>query len=317
MPVNRLVILGGLGFIGQNLLRKLSEQNDFALTVFDSKLPAFEEAISGVTYLKGDFSDSEAMDHALRNKDTIVHLISTSVPATESNSENEIKHNVIPSVVLFEKAVKYGVKQVIFLSSGGTIYGNQAEKRNSEEQEAAPLNSYGLQKLMIEEALKFMGRTSNLDYRIIRLANPYGPGQNPEGPLGLVTKLVYRALKNQPITIFGDGSIVRDFIYIDDAIQGIIDIMRLGDEQSIYNLGTGKGTSINEVLETLQAYVPKMIKIDRVDGRAIDAMYSVLDNSKFLKISSLKSFTTLYEGIERTATYFSEKIETSDNDGRL
>lgn len=299
-------MLGGAGFIGGGLIPRLLAAYDCEITVFDMRPPALLHEDSRVSFVQGIFDASTDFGSLTRGYDMIFHLVSTSVPGTERDALQEMNSNVIPSIALFEAAAANHASRVVFLSSGGTVYGKGDGRGtpNAETELAKPTNTYGLQKMMIEDALQFIGRSTSLKYQIIRLSNPYGPGQNPHGPLGLITKLVYQTLHHEQVRIFGDGSVVRDFIYIDDAIRGIVDILQRGNENDVYNLGTGVGTSVRTVVETIQRELPEVMDCVYLPGRAVDVPVSVLDIGRYRAISSLDKFVPLDEGIRRTADFF-------------
>lgn len=305
----RVLILGGSGFIGRNLIKRLISIPQIELTVFDRvPFPEYDGGTS-VNFVQSVFDEDCDFSNLTKNVDLIFHLISTSVPGTEQNATQELIRNVIPSIRLFEAAATNNVKHMVFLSSGGTVYGigDSNGTPNCETDMPQPINTYGLQKLEIEEALRFVSRTSAMTHQVIRLSNPYGPGQNPHGPLGLVTKLVYQTLHHKQITIFGDGSVVRDFIYIDDAIQGILDIVRDGNRNDTYNLGTGVGISVQQVVDAIGKVLPEPLIVEHVPGRSVDVPVSVLDVRKFrTSCASFTHFVSLEEGIAKTAGYFRE-----------
>lgn len=305
----KILVLGGSGFIGQALIKRLCTDGNMEITVYDRRPVSNRDEKVRYRFIQGDFDERCDFDELTKGFDLIFHLISTSVPGTEQTAAQEISRNVVPSIRLFEAAASNGVKHIVFMSSGGTVYGkgNAGGAPNGEGDVPRPINTYGLQKVCIEEALRFVGRTSATTYQIIRLSNPYGPGQNPHGPLGLITKLVYQTLYGEPIVVYGDGSVVRDFIYIDDAVQGILDIVRNGHRNDTYNLGTGRGTSVKEVVETIDSVLSEQMHVEYVSGRTVDVPVSVLDIAKFrTECASFNEYVSLPEGIRKTADYFKE-----------
>lgn len=302
--MKKIVILGGNGFLGKKLSARLSQDPDNAVIVYDHSIPSPLRSDHNITYVQGNFTSGYDFKTLVSGADLVIHLISTSVPGTEKAPLDEIHANVIPSVELFDACAATGVHRLIFLSSGGTVYGGMYSRANRESDPPSPYNTYGLQKIMIEQALQLTSRCSSMKYQIIRLSNPYGPGQNPHGPLGLITKLVYQATNHETIHIFGDGSVVRDFIYVDDAIQGIMDVIQHGKENTIYNVGRGVGVSVSHVIKTIEQTLPETLDIVHEPGRKVDAPYSVLDISQYKKISSISAFITLEEGIKRTHKFF-------------
>nr|WP_240945123.1 NAD-dependent epimerase/dehydratase family protein [Bifidobacterium sp. DSM 109958] len=300
------MVLGGSGFIGSALNALLLESIDTDVVVFDASQPRSFPDDARVRFVKGFFDSGTDFDQLTKGVDVVIHLVSTSVPGTEQDALREMNRNVIPSIALFEAAVANGVRRIVFMSSGGTVYGKGDGNGtpNAETDPLRPMNTYGFQKVMIENALRFVCRNSATEYQIIRLSNPYGPGQNPHGPLGLITKLVYQTLHHEQVTIYGDGSVTRDFIYIDDAVQGIIDILRHGNANDTYNLGTGVGVSVRDVVETIQRELPERMLLTHQPGRPVDVPVSVLDVGKYRAISTIARFVPLDEGIRRTARFF-------------
>ena len=147
-----------------------------------------------------------------------------------------------------------------------------------------------------------------LDYRIIRLANPYGPYQRPNGVLGAVTTFTYKALKGEELQVYGDGSVVRDFIYIDDAIRGILNIVEGENKHHTFNLGCGYGTSIKEVVETIRKVVDVETEVVYKEGRAVDVPINYLDISRYEKYYGKLNPIGLEEGIKRTAEFMKREL---------
>ena len=147
-----------------------------------------------------------------------------------------------------------------------------------------------------------------LDYRIIRLANPYGPYQRPNGVLGAVTTFTYKALKGEELQVYGDGSVVRDFIYIYDAIRGILNIVEGENKHHTFNLGCGYGTSIKEVVETVRKVVGIDTKVVYKEGRVVDVPVNYLDISRYEKYYGRLNPISLAEGIKRTAEFMKREL---------
>lgn len=192
---------------------------------------------------------------------------------------------------------------MVFISSGGTVYGKAMDCPLKEETPTKPISSYGIQKLTIENLLYLYWYMYGLDYRIIRLANPYGPYQRPNGVLGAVTTFTYKALKKEKITVYGDGSVIRDFIYIDDAVKAILNIVNGEKKHRIFNLGCGYGISINEVLECIGKVLNIKIDVEHTSTRKVDVPINYLDISRYEKAYGKLNPINLEEGIEKTANF--------------
>ena len=253
----KILLLGAAGFIGTNLTIELAKKTEDEITLVDRSKAFFKPIVSmdlkNVHILEADLTVDMDFDSILKDQEVVYHLVSTTVPTTSNQHiSQELVSNVIFSANLFEACIRCGVKKVVFVSSGGTVYGKEVDCPLKEKTATNPISSYGVQKITIEKLLYLYRYMYGLDYRIIRLANPYGPYQRPNGVLGAVTTFTYKALKGDEITVYGDGSVVRDFIYIDDAIRAIMKIVNGENKHRTFNLGCGYGTSIKQVLETIE-----------------------------------------------------------------
>ena len=225
----RIIICGAAGFIGTNLAIHLAKDKKNDITLVDRKEEYFKDIkemnLLNITIKEDPLNMETNFDKLFENQEIVYHLVSTTVPTTSNQHiSQELISNVVFSSNMFEACVRCNVNRVIFISSGGTVYGKQLNCPLKEETSTYPISSYGVQKITIEKLLYLYEYMYGLDYRIIRLANPYGPYQRPNGVLGAITTFTYKALCNDEITVFGDGSVIRDYIYIDDAIRAIMNI---------------------------------------------------------------------------------------------
>ncbi len=304
-----ILILGAAGFIGTNLSISLAKQKEHKLTLVDKKIEFFDNIkrfkFDNVTYKTCNFSIDEDYDDLVKDSDLVYHLVSTSTPSNSNrNVSEELGDNIIFSSRLFDSCVKDKVKKkVIFISSGGTVYGKEGECPLKETDPTLPISAYGLQKLTIEKMLYLYHYIYGLDYKVIRLSNPYGPYQRPNGKLGVVTTFISKAINDEEITIYGDGSIVRDFIYIDDVIKGIIRIAKSDSKYNTFNLGSGQGTSIRELISLVEKSLKKKVSIDWKPSRQVDVPKNYLDISRFRENLGEMEFISLEEGIKLTTEF--------------
>ena len=305
-----ILILGAAGFIGTNLSIELSKNDINKITLADKKREYFSPDVMNDNTEIIESSLDTNMDYSiLENKDVVYHLVSTNIPTTSNRHiSQDIETNVLFSSRLFEACVKYGVKKVAFISSGGTVYGKEAKCPLSEETPTNPISSYGVQKITIEKMLYLYNYMYGLDYRIIRLANPYGPYQRLNGILGAVTTFTYKALKGEEITVYGDGKIVRDFIYIDDAVRGIINIVNGENKHRTFNLGCGYGTSISDVLKAVKTALGCDLDVIYKAGRSVDVPINYLDIRRYEKYYGALNPIALEEGIKKTAEFMKRKL---------
>lgn len=315
---NKILILGAGGFIGTNLCRRLISDGE-SIKVFDRPGVDFSNLYTYANNLNKPtpeiiydnfncFSDLTKSKEYLEDVKIVYHLISTTCP-TNSNIDvaNEFESNVLATIKLLDSSVANQVSRVVFLSSGGTVYGKTSEAVLQEGSSENPISSYGIQKLCIEKILYLYNELYGLDYRIIRLSNPFGPYQRPNGVQGVISTFTWKALNDEAICIYGDGSVVRDYIYIDDAVDGILNISSDNATYKLYNLGSGIGTSVNEVVDSIKAALGKNIDITHTPGRQVDVPINVLDITRYTNDFGNPATVSLETGIKKLAQFYKEQ----------
>jgi UDP-glucose 4-epimerase len=308
-----ILLLGAAGFIGTNLTIELTKNKNNRITLVDKSKDYFANIqkfnFENVQIKESSLDENANFDDVLEEQDVVYHLVSSNVPTTSNQHiTQDIQADVIFSSNLFDGCVKNGVKKVVFISSGGTVYGKEVYCPLPENTPTNPITSYGVQKVTIEKLLYLYDYMYGLDYRIIRLANPYGPYQRPNGVLGAVTTFTYKALKRDEITVYGDGSVVRDFIYIDDAVSAIQKIVNGENKHHTFNLGCGYGTSIKEVLETIEQALGCEMNIIYKEGRAVDVPVNFLDISRYEKYYGKLNPISLHDGILKIAEFMKREL---------
>ena len=303
-----ILILGAAGFIGTNLTYALTKTNAKVICL-DRPGSDLECARKwGAECIYGSIADYSADSYeGLKGIDTVYHLVSTTCPTNSNmNMSIELEDNILTTVRLLDACVKANVGRVVFLSSGGTVYGREHDGILNELDETNPISSYGIQKLVIEKYLYLYREMYGLDYRIVRLSNPYGPYQRPNGIQGLVSTCTWKAYHDEPIEIYGDGSVVRDYIYIDDAIKGILNIARDDAKYKLYNLGSGHGVSVNEVLETVSNVLGKQLDVRYTPSRKVDVPVNILDINRYKEEFGEPITISLGEGIRKLAGFYEQ-----------
>lgn len=304
----KITLLGAAGFLGTNLVMELAKNPENEITVVDrSKLyfnTLMDMQLSKVNIVESDLMMDTDYEGLVAEQDIVYHLVSTTVPTTSNQHiTEELKGNVILSANLFEACVHQNVKKIVFLSSGGTVYGKEADCPLNEDTSTNPITSYGVQKVTIEKLLYLYHYMYGLDYRIIRLSNPYGPYQRPNGVLGAVTTFTYKALKGEEINVYGDGTVVRDFIYIDDAVRGIMRIVDGESDYHTFNLGCGYGTSIKQVIGAIENALEMEVCVKYSEARKVDVPVNYLDITRFERVYGCLNPISLVEGIKKTAEF--------------
>jgi UDP-glucose 4-epimerase len=296
------LVLGGAGFFGSHLTEALVQSGQ-RVKVFDrphvDRLALLPR--KGVETFTGDFLNPEALAPALRGTDVVFHLVSTTLPKTSNdNPVYDVESNVLGSLRLFALCREHAVRKVVFVSSGGTVYGMPKSLPVSEDHPTDPLCSYGIHKLALEKYLQLAHRLHGLEYCIVRPANLYGPGQRLDISQGAVAVFLDRALQGLPIEIWGDGSVVRDYAYVGDAVDALLKAARFAGAPRIFNLGSGKGTSLNQLVAEIEKLVGRPLKVNYAATRSLDVPANVLDATLAARHLGWSATTPLGEGLRRT-----------------
>ena len=296
----KILILGGNGFIGSNLVDKLLLEGHY-VRVFDQNKEHYRKPLPEVDYRYGDFGNRELLSLALVNIDIVVHLISTTLPkSSNDNPIFDIQSNVLETLFLLEKCVEYNVKKVIFSSSGGAVYGVTESTPVPENHKTNPISSYGISKLTIEKYLFLFNELYNLDYVILRPSNPFGIRQNPFGTQGAIPIFLGKILKNEPITIWGDGEVIRDYLYVEDLVDAIYRSVINKTNSKIFNIGSGQGHSLNDLLTIIKNITDRDFLITYADSRPYDVPEIYLDITRAKRELYWKPTYTLEHGINKT-----------------
>lgn len=303
-----ITVLGAAGFIGTNLILNLSKYSNNYILAYDQKMEYLKNLndmnLNNVKCVQFTFDKQTDYNEILRGTDVVFHMISTTIPSDANNIVyDDFETNVLGTINLLNACVNMRVKKIIFISSGGTIYGLSKQFPYKENNSTEPICSYGLQKLTIEKLLYLYKYQSGLEYKIIRLSNPYGPYQRPNGKLGVITNFIYKAQRNETIHVFGDGSTIRDYIYIDDAINAIINIAFRNSSYDIFNVGSGQGKSLNDLLLIIKKLVNPNINVQYDEKRATDVPVNYLDVSRYKSIFGDILFTDIESGMLKTSVY--------------
>jgi len=301
----KILILGGNGFIGTQLTRRLASDGHHVRVLSRKKKDERIIASNNVEYYVGDFERKADIYQACKNIDVVYHLISTTIPSNSiDNPLFDIETNITPSVNLLEIMKEYSIKKLIYCSSGGAIYGKSHSFPITEQQITNPETPYGIGKLCIEKFIDFYKNKYNMNCIILRLSNPYGPDQNTKKTNGLVSKAIIAALNKNPLTIYGDGSTVRDYVFIDDAINAFLLALNYKGEKSLFNISTGHGYSINELIDLIESISKLDIKKIFMPKRTCDIEKNVLDNSLAIKELKWKPITPIEDGLKLTLRYY-------------
>lgn len=292
----KVLVLGGNGFLGSHIVDELLLHNH-EVSIFDRSVNKKQQTVPHVHYHWGDFSDCVSMAEVLESVDLVIHCISTTIPSTSnSNPTLDIQQNLITTVNLLESMTRAGVKRLIYLSSGGTVYGSPKYLPVNEEHALNPICSYGVVKVAIENYIGMFQTLYGLKPIILRPSNPYGARQGHAGVQGALSTFLVNTISNKPITIWGDGEIRRGYIYVKDMAR----LCRLAVESSAegtYNVCSGKSHSLNELLALTQTITGIKPNVTYQPARAFDVKNIVLDIAKAKQVFDWSPAFTIEEGI--------------------
>jgi len=294
------LLLGGNGFIGSHLVDKILAEGH-RVRVFDKYEEHYRKPLAAVDYRYGDFGNRGLLMEALTDMDIVFHLISTTLPKTSNDDPAfDVQSNVIETLFLLEQCVTRKIKKIIFISSGGTIYGKPSILPISENSPVDPECSYGITKLTIEKYLALFNRLYGLEYTILRPSNVYGSRQNPEGIQGAVSVFLGKVARCLPIQIWGDGNVVRDYVYIDDLVDAVSNAANIKTLDRIFNIGSGKGVSLNEIIEVIHQVTKRDVSVEYQAKRTFDVPEIYLDVSRAHQQLNWSTTMSLEDGIKRT-----------------
>ncbi|WPO79528.1 NAD-dependent epimerase/dehydratase family protein [Flavobacterium sp. KACC 22761] len=282
--MENVLLLGGTGFIGSNIIKYLKKER---YKIFVLELPGkIHDTNDDVTFFYGKLEQIELVKKIVVDNsiNIVMHLASSLIPSSDIDAYlNEFEIIIKPTITLLPFFAKSNVR-FIFFSSGGTVYGTNKSGIFSESSKTNPISYYGHSKLILEESILLEGRISNLNYLIIRPSNPYGVGQNIFGKQGLIAASIGHLLNGEKISIWGDGTVVRDYINIEDLAKGVVGIIENVDNNQIFNIGSGKGYSVNEIIDILKKCSVADFEVEYLEGRPVDVPVMILNVKKFCDI---------------------------------
>ena len=294
------LVLGGNGFIGSHLVAGLLEEG-YQVRIYDRSPNRFHTTPRNAEYVEGELGNHGLIRAAVEGVETVFHFVSTTLPKTSNDDPiYDVRSNLIDTLQLLESCVEAGVRKVVFASSGGTVYGQPQTMPIAEDHPTIPITSYGIVKLAVEKYLGLFDYLHGLDYTVLRISNPYGPYQNPGGQQGAVPVFLYRLRTGQPVTIWGDGSVVRDYLYISDLVEALKLAAETDTKKKVFNVGSGLGTTLNELVAIIAEVTGERPEVEYVAGRALDVPANVLDVARVREELGWSATVGLAEGIEHT-----------------
>lgn len=298
----KAVIIGGGGFLGSHLAETLIA-NGHEARIFarpGARYLAYSSQ-RGADIVTGDFLDPIAMGNAISDCDVVYHLASATVPQTSNeNPRYDVEANLVGTLQLLDLMRSANVKKIIFASSGGTVYGIPQEIPIKESHPTDPTSSYGITKLAIEKYLHLYWTLHGIDYCVLRISNAYGVRQPITQTQGAIATFLGKAAANDEIMIWGDGSVLRDYVYASDIASAFLQASSYQGEIKIFNIGSGQGHSLNDIIGAIENVVQVPLQVKYMSGRLFDVPINVLDISLAKMHLNWQPRIGLVEGISHT-----------------
>lgn len=308
----KCVIFGGGGFIGSAIVDRLLLDGS-TVRIFDRpRVEPYRQFTTNekVEWIAGDYLSTHDVSRAIEGVDVVLHLVSTTLPKNSNDDPiYDVQSNVVGSLQMLNAMVSHGVQKIIFISSGGTVYGIPQYLPIDEQHPTNPLVSYGVTKLAIEKYLHLYERMHGIKTISLRVANPYGERQRAETAQGAVGVFLHQALSDKPIEIWGDGSVTRDYIYIGDVAEAFVRAIEYSGTKSVFNISSGSGTSLNGLVGMLEEELNKPIERIYRSARPFDVPASVLSNDLARTELHWMPTTSMQAGVARTATWMKAALQ--------
>lgn len=306
----KCVILGGGGFIGSAVADRLL-QASHQIRIFERPrvVPyrTFKEN-EPVEWLTGDMLSAHDVSDAIAGMDVVLHMVSFTLPKSSNDDLiYDVQTNLITTIQLLNSMVAQNIKRIVFISSGGTVYGTPKYLPIDEQHPTDPLVSYGITKLAIEKYLLMFQRFYGIKSTILRVSNPFGHRQRVETAQGAVTVFLHRALHGETIDIWGDGSVTRDYIYISDVAEAFLHAVEYSGTESVFNISSGIGTSLNELVDIIGNVLGKHVNCRYLEGRPFDVPVSILSNALAEQELGWRPQVTLKDGIARAVAWMTDQ----------
>lgn len=303
-----VLLIGGNGFIGSHLQDEF-KSHGYHVRVLSRGGEMFRSKQADVEYIEGDFSDYAVLGRAVVGCDLVVHLAQGSTP---------LGVTAVPEYAAIEQAGQFarmlsilnqlGVKNIVYFSSGGAVYGNTDLTPVMESSELNPVSPYGVSKLMMEKYLQMYAHLHDMKYMIVRPSNPYGPRQNFRSRQGVIPIFMRKMIMNETIEIWGDGLATKDYMYIGDFAKVFRKLIETGLDNNVYNIASGAEYSLNQLLEAIALCTGCTSEIVYQSGKKSDVQRISFSTEKLINRIGNQSLMILNHGIEETHDWLRKAI---------
>jgi UDP-glucose 4-epimerase len=305
------LVIGGCGFIGSHIVAALEAAGD-EIVVFDRSADVRAAPRGRVRLVRGEFGNRGALEKILEGQpfSSVVHLAGSTVPGNSNRDPQfDVITNVCETIALLDLCVRHRVGKVLFLSSGGAVYGIPRKTPVAEDHPTDPISSYGITKLAVEKYLRLYQHLHGLDYVVIRAANPFGPGQRPNAEQGAVAVFAWRILRGEELVVWGDGSVVRDYFHVRDLAR-LCAAALASSATGVFNAGSGTGRSLCELIAAMEQRFGAKARVRYEQGRALDVPRIVLDISAARRTFGWSPQIDFGDGLDETRAWLSGEYES-------
>lgn len=306
----KIIVTGGAGFIGSHIVDMYVGAGHSVAVVDDLSYGKKENVNRSARFYKVDLRNEKAVNKVIaREKPEVIshQAAQKSVNDSVKNPRKDAQINILGFLNLMETAKEHGVKKVIFSSTGGAIYGDTKNIPTPETELPKPESPYGITKFCSENYLRFYMSTTGIKTVVLRYANVFGPRQDPHGEAGVIAIFSQLLSQDKPLTVFGNGKQTRDYAYVEDVARASLKALTYSPkdfDSAVLNIGTGKETSLLNIIKLLEKAADKTAKIDFAKARTGDLMRSAINPQKAKKLLDWQADISLEEGIANTYKNF-------------
>jgi UDP-glucose 4-epimerase len=308
-PGQRIVVLGGLGFLGSHICRALVARG-YEVRIFDKLYglrTLVEDIEAGVEILESDISRPDDVLAAISDAEIVVNLVHTTVPGSSmKDAAYDVSSNVLASVKWLSRLGETKVKRIFYVSSGGTVYGNPQTQPITETHPTEPVSSYGITKLSIEKYVAMYADMFGVAHRILRPSNVYGEGQRLNIGQGVIGVLADRALRGEPLEVWGTGEALRDYLHVDDLVAAMVSLLDYSGPHCVFNVSSGTGRSVLDIINALQNQAGLRVEVKHLPDRGFDVAANVLSSSRLRTETGWAPAVEFEAGIARTVKWLRE-----------
>jgi UDP-glucose 4-epimerase len=315
--LTRCLIIGG-GFLGSHLAAHLSDAGCDVVVYsrsFSPWLLARERAMPTLQLVEGIVPPGDGLGELLSAADVVFYMAGTSTPAmAQDDPGGSITRYVVPAAAVLDLMHYTNTRRLVVASSGGTVYGTVSQLPTAEDHPTEPSSMHGHNALTVERYARFFSEQHGFEPVILRFSNPYGPGQIARRGQGVIAAWAQALAHDKEIVVYGGGEVRRDFVFVEDATRAAA-AAGLGAPPGIYNVGSGRATTLAEALDTLQRAAGKEARIHTLEARAVDVPVTQLDSTRMRLATGWLPQTSLAEGIQATWDWVQMSSLAADRSG--